>query len=477
MTVPTKTFAATLLDQDGTELVVPGVLGGRPFTGTPRRLPTLDDSTVKVAVASELVQSQLVQRCGSALETLRAIPDDAWWPLFIAAADLVEKWHHSGRLARLLRAISATGGLPERRVHRGLEGVLRILRGIQDTLRIQTPDGDTAVFATGVCSRPWRLLPAGRSSLVRVPDNFPTIAVEWLQVLAARRPVIVNTSDGDTILTGILVAALLEVGVPPDAVGVVHGLVPTTYRLCDQVVWPGERLPASVDPHSAKTYHFGRSKAILAGADPGTEVWARLARLAFEGAGRLCTNVSSLVVVGELQAARTAGGALAAQFARIPVAPLGDRRARVAGWHDRAAAETLVKMIQREIAAGAVDLTAEHSEDPLLLERDGILYARPTVLLVDRRSPLFGTELPIPFTAVTPVASTTEAVSACARSLIVSVLPSPDLDHQTLVEALAVEPTITKVFAGDAFDRGYVPADPQEGYLVDFLFQKKAITG
>ena len=476
--MPTATaFSTALLDQDSPWLLIPGVLGGKPFTGTPRPLPTLDGSMVKVAVASELMQSQLVERCGSALEGLRAYSENEWWPLFTMAADLIEQWHRGGRLTRLLQAISATGGLPERRVHRGLEGVIRIMRGVQDTLRVQTPDGDTTVFATGICDRPWRLLPAGRTCLVRVPDNFPTIAVEWLQVLASRRPVIVNTSDGDTILNSILVAGLLEVGMAPDAVAVVHGLVPTAYRLSDQVVWPGERVPTTVDAHSAKTYHFGRSKAILAGPDPGQPVWARVARLAFEGAGRLCTNISSLVVIGDTGAARDAGTALATEFARIPVVPLDDRKARVAGWHDRSAAEALAQTIQREIAASAVDLTAEQSGQPLLIERDGVVYVRPTVLLVDRRSPLFGTELPIPFTAVAAAPTPSEAIAACGRSLIVSVLPSPGVDPGPLVDALAVEPTITKVFAGEAFDRGYVPCDPQEGYLVDYLFQKKAITG
>jgi thienamycin biosynthesis protein ThnO len=44
-----------------------------------------------------------------------------------------------------------------------------------------------------------------------------------------------------------------------------------------------------------------------------------------------------------------------------------------------------------------------------------------------------------------------------------------------LLDQLAAEPSISKVFHGEQFDRGYDPLDPQEGYLADFLFQKKPV--
>lgn len=117
-----------------------------------------------------------------------------------------------------------------------------------------------------------------------------------------------------------------------------------------------------------------------------------------------------------------------------------------------------------------MDVTAAATGVPLRVELDGQAFLRPTVLLVDPGSPLFGTELPFPFTAVAHVPRS-KAVAACAGSLIVSVVGEAD----GLVRALAEEPGVDKVFAGDQFDRGYHPCDPHEGHLADFLFKKKAV--
>jgi len=459
-------------ENDGT-VVVPAVLAGRCLASRSRPLRALGEHHIRVAVASELVQQQMLERARGASSVLQQVADGEWWRIFESAADELERWVDEGVLALALSTASACGGLPPRRVERGVLGVAGHLRRLPEILIAQAPEGRLTAFRDGVSGASWSWRPAGRMCAVRVPGNFPTMAAEWLQVLGARRPVVVITSDGDPVVSCLIAAALYGAGLPADALSVCHGPAPTVWRGADQLVWPGEDVPSGVATNRVKTYHFGRSKAILLSDGAGPETWQRLTRLAFEGSGRLCTNLSSLAVIGDWHDATAAARELALGFADIPLLDLDDRVARVPAWPDTNAAETVETAIKREIAAQAVDITEQVVGGPLLVQRAGDTFLRPTVLLTQVESPLFGTELPFPFVAVAPVARD-QVLDAVRNSLIVSVLDANGSDAE-LLEDLAAEPTISKVFAGDHFDRGYEPTDPHEGYLSDFLFQKKPL--
>lgn len=449
-------------------LDVPAYSGSRPVMSN--RPGRLDDGAgrqvARLGNAGRLVQFGMAQEAEKTARVLRGIADDAWFGLLRDAADRVTARLDGGELDPWLRALSAATGLPSRRAARGVRTVAEDLGRMEEILAAQSPDGTVAAYRTGGDDPRWSWRPAGRSVHVRVPDNFPTIGVEWLQALAARRPVLLSTSARDPFTATLFTEALYAAGLPDNAVSLVHGDAPALRRLADQVLWPGEEVPGDLAPGKVKTYHYGRSRALV-GADGPKDAWERLAREAFAGCGRLCTNISSLVVLGD---AEEAAGQLAREFATRPVLPLDDPSASVPAFPDRAARDALATRIEREIAAGAVDVTEAATGVPLRVDLDGVAYLRPTVLLLDAGSPLFGTELPFPFTAVAHVPRS-KAVAACAGSLIVSVVG----EAGGLVRALAEEPGVDKVFGGEQFDRGYDPHDPHEGYLADFLFKKKAV--
>ena len=48
-------------------------------------------------------------------------------------------------------------------------------------------------------------------------------------------------------------------------------------------------------------------------------------------------------------------------------------------------------------------------------------------------------------------------------------------DDEALAEELLLEPTIDKVFGSGALSTEFDPREPHEGFLMDFLYQKKAI--
>lgn len=462
----------------GPVLHVPNLLAGRAYPGRPRPAWSGPDGRgVTVAVGSDLVQQRMLDRCAEAGPELRALSDEQFTTVLGEAADGVDAWLRDGVLDDHLRAVSELGGLPVRRVARGLTGVTRLMRRLPEIMAVQAPNRDLAAYRSGVSGASWSWQPAGRTCVVRVPDNFPTIAIEWLQVLGARRPVVVNTSDGDPVLSTVLAAALSDAGLPPGSVSVYHGRAERLWSGTDQLVWPGEHPPPGRPATGTKTYHFGRSKVVLADPDPPDHVLGRLTRLAFEGSGRLCTNVSAVAVLGDDEAADRVAGRLARRFAEIAPLPPDDPSARVASWPDRNRALATAATIEREVAAGAIDHTATVTAAPLLGELGGRTFLRPTVLRVDRRSSLFRVELPFPFVTVASCPRST-VVGDCRDSLVVGVVgPTDDPGVAGLLADLVAEPTVGKVFAGDHFDRGYDPTDPQEGFLADFLFQKKAVRG
>jgi thienamycin biosynthesis protein ThnO len=448
---------------------VPGRVGASEMMGSrPAELTGAAGAVVaEVGVTGRLVQFRMADLAARSARTLRAIDDDAWFGLLRRAAGLVRDAVADGTATPTLAALSAATGLPVRRARHGVETVAADLARMDEILAAQVPGGDLAVYRTGlVPDRSWRWSPAGRSAFVRVPANFPTIVVEWLQVLAARRPTLLGTSGPDPFTSTLFADALYRAGLPDGALSVCHGDAPALARLADQVLWPGENVPDEVDGRKLKTYHFGRSKAVLADYQPDDAEWEKLARMAHHGCGRLCTNLSTLLVAGDADAAARR---LAAELA-LPVLPLDDPRAVVPAFADRGQRDALARLIEREVAAGAVDVTAEVTGAPLVQDVAGLAFLRPTVLLVEADSPLYGMELPFPFVTVTKLPRS-RIPAACAGSLIVSVLG----DRSELVDRLIEEPGVDKVFAGDEFDRGYDPLDPHEGYLADFLFRKKAV--
>ena len=448
---------------------IPARVGARAVLGSAPR--TLTDAAGRavatVGATGRLVHFQMADLAGRTAPLLRRMPDDEWYGVLRTAAAMVRAELDSGASEGVLRALSASCGLPLYRLRHGVRTVAGDLARMDEILAAQSPDGTLAPFRTGVVAgRPWRWQPAGRSVFVRVPANFPTIVAEWLQALAARRPVLLGTSPADPFSSHLFADALYRAGLPDGAISIAHGDAAALCRMADQVLWPGLEAPADVPVGTLKTYHFGRSKAVLTDAEPDPEVWPRLARMAAHGCGRLCTNLSGLAVSGDAHAAaRKLAEALA-----VPVLPLDADRALVPAFPDRARAEELGRLIDQEIAAGAVDVSAEVTGLPPRVDLDGLAYLRPTVLLVDAESPLWGRELPFPFVTVAKFPRS-RLRAACAGSLIVAV-PG---DEPDLVEQLAEEPTVNKVFGGDDFDHGYDPIDPHEGYLADFLFHKKAV--
>ena len=430
---------------------VPCLVGRRRYPVRGARLPRL----------LERKMVSLAEGCGA---TLRGVPDDEWYATFRRAA-----WGVRGalRVPPAVDTIAARTGLPLGRVRRALEGLAADLEAIDEVLACQSPDGALAAYRTGhVNGRPWRWLPAGRHVAVRVPDNFPTINIEWLQAVAARRPAILNPAPGDPFTPTLLADALYEAGLPDGAISVAQGEAPGLWGRADQVLWPGD-VPGGLRGLGPrlKTYHQARSKVVVATARPDPGWWPELARLSVQGCGRLCTNPSAVLAGDRDGVAR----ALAEALARYEVMALDDPRAVVPA-HRGDAAHRINAVVAAAVRRGAVDVSEQVTGLPRIVTGWGEVFLRPTVLAMDVDDPLFGVNLPFPFVAV-GTACREDIVGSVRGSLVVWLLGA----DVRLVEATTSEPTVGKVLSEDALDRAYDPRDPHEGYVADFLFQKKAV--
>lgn len=424
------------------------------------------DVVAVVPQAPRLLQLLMVEAANGAGGRLRAIDDRTWLALLRDAArrfveDDLPLGNRPMGLSEHARLVAEATGIPTLQVVQASLGLAEGLAHMEETLKAQGLRPGAPARADG-----WVLAPAGRNVAVRVPGDHPAINATWLTALGMRRPTLLCAA-GDPLTATRLLEALYAAGLPDGALSLCFDRGEALFEQADQVIWPGDepdQLGGQLD--RVKRYDHAGSKALL--LEPGNEaLWDRLAEMAVRGSGRLCTNLSALLVSGDAEAA---GAGLAEAVARWTVAPLDDAEAIVPAFPDR----ELAKQIDAAIAAaeerGAVDLSAQLLGGPRLVELEGALFLRPTVLLVDRRDPLLGADLPFPFITVA-LAPRTEMARACRGSLLVSVLG----EDEDLLRQLVLEPTIDKVCQGGGVDRGARAADPHEGLLADFLFRKKSV--
>ena len=446
-------------------------IGSRPYR-TIARLPVRESGGKpigEVAKVPRLAQARMINKATDCSKRLGTVPDDDWFGVFREAANRLV-----GMLALDMNALaqltSRATGLPAVRVVRAWQSLAHTLSKIDEIAAAQSPDGTLSAYRTYCSGKTWMWAPAGRNLAVRAPANFPTININWLQALAFRRPVVLSAPLEDPSTALLLAHALNDAGLPDGALSVCYGVESSLAELADQVMWPGvpPSQVASLSSRKLFQYDGGRSKAILLTDDPECGVLQRLVQMVIQGCGRLCTNISGIIVIGD--AIRVAHE-LSARLAEYRPLPLEHPHATIPAFVDATRARGIAREIARAVSRGGIDLTEALTAVPLVHESGGMLFLRPTLLVLAPNDPLFGTEFPFPFVTITS-AGLHDVPRLCRKSLVVSVVGSAP----KLVSELVSEPSIAKIFWGDQFDRQYDARDPHEGYIADFLFQKKAVS-
>ena len=405
---------------------------------------------------------------------LRALPIQSLLDILARAADLFLTGQPDGLAPEAyVRNASLTSGLPLSITRNQTLGVFpQALRMMGRFLDVQSPGGlevfDTGVYEAGGIRI--GLVPRGRNVGFVMPGNHPSTHFLWLLALAMKVPVVVRPSVDDLFTPYRLVMSFLESGLPEDAIAFVpggHDLVDAVVQSCSlSVLFGGQQLADRYASHRNVRIHGpGRSKVVvLANADFEQTV-KLVSRLVMDDAGRGCINGSAVIVEGS--AGRLAA-AVAAALECVPVeSPLAEGAQLGAVRAPEAAAYNA--MIDSRLGGGARELTPGPARRVATV--DGAAMMRPTVVDVTSfEHPLFGMELPFPF-VVFASASRQDLVRAARHSLAVVVAG----EDEALTQELLLEPTVDKVFRGGALSTEFDPREPHEGFLLDFLYQKKAI--
>jgi acyl-CoA reductase-like NAD-dependent aldehyde dehydrogenase len=369
-------------------------------------------------------------------------------------------------------AIARSTGLPIQVVRRrALVELPALLENIETILSVQC-GSDPRVFDRGyyeVAGTRVASVPRGPVVGVNLPGNNPAVNQIWLTVLAMRLAVVLRPSYADVFTSHRLVRALLAAGLPANAIA----FAPGNHDLVDALV---AAVPVSIlfggpqlaEEYAAnrrvKVYGPGRSKVIVtANADRDVAV-DTICRLVVDDGGRGCINASAVIVEGD---ARALAEAVAARLRRIPVRPITDPDAVLpalspseAGRYDA--------LVRTRLDNGAIDLS--FGRDSRVESCGNAAVLKPTIAWVPScEHPLFGTELPFPFAVFASVSSRADLLQAVGDSLAVVVLGGDDTIHGDLLAL----PGVSKVYSDGALSTEMDPREPHEGFVFDFLFEKK----
>ncbi|MEI6668052.1 MAG: aldehyde dehydrogenase family protein [Acidobacteriota bacterium] len=456
-------------------MFIPALIGRGPagYTSLDRqKVLGFDGSLVTEATLTPAVLVNQIARQAS--PGLRALPIRSLLDILAKAADIFEKGQPDGLAPEAyVRNASLTSGLPLTITRNQTLGIYPpALRMLGRFVEVQSPGG-LDVFDTG-----WYeaggirigLAPRGRNVGFVMPGNHPSTHFLWLLALAMKVPVVVRPSVDDLFTPYRLVTSFLEAGLPEDAVAFVpggHELVDVIVQTCSLSVLFGTQQLADryASNRNVRIHGPGRSKVIVpAGADFDKTV-TLISRLVMDDAGRGCINGSAVVVEGD---AGQMAAAVAKALSAVPnQSPLAEGAQLGAVRPNEAAAYS--GLIDSRLGGGARELTP--GRDARVVTTDGVTLMRPTVVQVDSfEHPLFGMELPFPF-VVFASAPRADLVRAASHSLAVVVAGQ----NEALMQELLLEPTVDKVFGGGALSTEFDPREPHEGYLLDFLYQKKAV--
>ena len=435
-------------------------------------VPGFDGSAVAEATLTPALL--VTDVCRRSSPALRSLPIRSLLKIFERAGDIFATGRSDGLSPEeYVRNASLTSGLPISIARAQTLGLFPgAFRSMDRFLDVQSPGGldvfDNCVYQAGGIRI--GLAPRGRNVGFVMPGNHPSTHFMWLCALAMKLPVVLRPSSDDLFTPYRLVTAFLEAGLPEDAVAFVpggHDLVDVIVQGCSlSVLFGGQQLADRYASNRRVRIHGpGRSKVVvLEGADFDRTV-ELISRLVMDDAGRGCINGSAVVVEGS--AAKLAA-AVAAVLERVPArSPLAEDAQL--GAVSPGAAAAFNGMIDSLLGAGARELTP--GRGCRVAKAGGASIMRPTVIEVDSfEHPLFGMELPFPF-VVFASAPRRDLVRAARQSLAV-VLSG---DDAALARELLLEPSVDKVFEGGALSTEFDPREPHEGYLLDFLYQKKAL--
>jgi hypothetical protein len=244
-------------------------------------------------------------------------------------------------------------------------------------------------------------VPDRHSTLVWLPGNTFTCLVAVAEAVLRGSDLVVRPSSREPLSAARFVAALLEAGWPADRIrfcptrtGMLDTLIHLTER---QIVYGGDTVAATVARSSTVDARGpGRASAVIGPDTDPDDTAAWLADLVAADSGRFCTNVCTVVCLGDPAPLADRLGSLLDNI-ELPTA---DLRWPV-GWVDERTAARTADFVTARMSADDRRLTSRE----LVVRVGGRAFLAPTLLRLPSPAahPLVGCELPFPFATVVAV--------------------------------------------------------------------------
>jgi len=302
---------------------------------------------------------------------------------------------------------------------------------------------------------------------VHAAGNHPGLHMGWLEALALGYKVAVRPSRKEPVTAHRLVSALWLAGFGQDEVV----LLPTDYAAADEMLkatdlsmmYGGDALMQQYEgDQKVLPRGPGRSKIVI-GAD---EDWTRYIDLIVDsvshGGGTGCTNTTTVLLDGDVDALAAAVGK---RLAEIEPLPPEDPRALLPVSELAAAERVRDFVVQAAQGTRAVLPAAEIVADL----GDGSAALRPAVhVLSSGTAAQAGVEVGFPCVWIGPW-SPDDGIDPLRNSLVLTAIGVDD----ALIERALQDPTVRNVYVGPHATYWGGLGMPHDGYLADFLMKSK----
>ena len=379
--------------------------------------------------------------------------------------------------------LSATTGMPYAMVRGNMQRVATVLTNLTDILHGLTRGLDLTVLDRGYAEHDGQMVsfaPRTQALGVVLPSNSPGVHGLWVPSIPLKTPLVLRPGNSEPWTPFRLVQAMMQAGIPADAFFYFpsdHAGAGEIVRQCGRSMFFGDVASVGLfatDPR-VEIHGPGYTKVIV-GPDMAAEAPTRhlevIARSVSANGGRSCVNASGVWMSSNAEAM---AHALAETLAAIEPRAVDDPAAQIAPFADAELARRIDAQIDTALQEpGALDVTARYRSGPRLVEREGSVYLRPTVIFCDSAShALANREFLFPFVSVVRVTDQEmAAMPDCLGATLAAMVLTAD---EALVRRLLASDRISRLNIGPIATNEIAWNQPHEGNLFEHLYSRRSL--
>lgn len=378
--------------------------------------------------------------------------------------------------------VSKSTGLPIKNVRRSADIIQNSFKEIRSSLAAQSPMGDIKALDKGYYTistgQKAGYVRKGENLGILAPGNHPSVISLALISYASKYPIAISPSDKEPFTPARVVKALYKAGSPENTIYMLPGDREVGSKIVEDsdraIGFGGNTLKSKYSDRSdIKVHGPGNSKIFVdKGFEDDEAVYRMMEEAMMRDGGRGCINMSHILTTGNAEeiADKMASKVIDNQIlmptsedAVIPASPSPKR------------AKNINQLIQQDLtSSNAKDISRKLRDNKeRLVQKNGATFLRPTVLLLEENAVTEGNRLfkeyPFQYCTVTEI-SEDKLDDKLSDTLTLSMFTN----DEEKIEAALRDPSIEKVYASQVTTCDIDLNEPHEGYLLDFLFKKKA---